>query len=381
VPSLARLRLWAYRWRDRLIASERFQRFAVALPFLRPVVHRHERALFDLCAGFIYSQVLFACVRLGVIAYLRDGAQTEAAIAQRTGLPPDGARRLIRAAEALGLLADRGGGRYGLGLLGAALAGNAGVAAMIEHHAALYADLEDPVALLNSGGGTGKLAAYWRYATADHAAGLQPEEVAPYSELMGATQQAVADEILRAYPLARHRCLLDAGGGDGRFIEAAARRYPHLRFKLADLPAVAARARERLSPLSDRVDIRGGDFRVDALPTGADVVTLIRILLDHDDDTALRILSGVRAALPENGVVLVAEPMSGVPGAEPVAPYFGMYLKAMGRGKPRTPNEVAALLAQAGFHRIRQIRTLRPLLVSLIAGHAAENMGPTVSKS
>ena len=43
-----------------------------------------------------------------------------------------------------------------------ALVGNAAVAAMVEHHALLYADLADPVALLRGGAPT-RLAAYWPY--------------------------------------------------------------------------------------------------------------------------------------------------------------------------------------------------------------------------
>ena len=42
--------------------------------------------------------------------------------------------------------------------------------------------------------------------------------------------------------------------------------------------------------------------------------------------------------------------MSGTPGAEPITEaYFGFYLLAMGTGRPRTAEELAALLRQAGF--------------------------------
>ena len=55
------------RWfgvRDFLLSSRRFQRFAAAFPLTRPIARRRAAALFDLCAGFVYSQVLVACVRL-----------------------------------------------------------------------------------------------------------------------------------------------------------------------------------------------------------------------------------------------------------------------------------------------------------------------------
>ena len=42
--------------------------------------------------------------------------------------------------------------------------GNPGIAAMVEHHAALYADLADPVALLRGDESDRRLARYWPYA-------------------------------------------------------------------------------------------------------------------------------------------------------------------------------------------------------------------------
>lgn len=351
--------------------SERFQRWAAAFPLTRPVVRHHERALFDLCAGFIYSQALLAAVRLRLFETLSNGPLAEAEIAARVAVPQENLRRLLRALAALDLLAERGRGVYGLSVRGAALAGNPGVIAMIQHHSALYADLHDPVALLKSEGGGGRLAAYWGYAGNGDPGELTENDVAAYSVLMAASQQAIAEEILRSYSFQRHRCLMDVGGGEARFISAAARRVPRLELMLFDLPAVVARARTALAAegLAGRVRVHGGSF-LERLPTGADVITLIRILLDHDDETALRILRSARAALPAGGTVIVAEPMSGVRGAEPVAPYFGLYLLAMGRGRPRTPTELKALMESVGFSRVRYRHTGRPLLVSLLVGHA-----------
>ena len=59
-----------------------------------------------------------------------------------------------------------------------------------------------------------------------------------------------------------------------------------------------------------------------------------------------------RQALPADGALLMAEPMAGGAGAEPIGDaYFGFYLLAMGSGRPRTPAELARLLARAGFPR------------------------------
>ena len=354
-------------WRDRTLANPVFRAWAARFPLTRPIARRRSRALFDLCAGFAYSQILAACVELRVFELVQAGPQTAATLAPRLGLPVDRAQRLLEAAAALKLLRRRGGG-FGLGTLGAAMVGNDGVAAMIRHHDILYRDLADPVALLRAGpGGTG-LAHYWPYGAAADPAGLPPTELADYSALMAASQPLVAAEILSAYDVRRHRTLLDVGGGEGAFLEQAAARAPALQLRLFDLPGVVERAASRLgrAGLSSRSATFGGDMRRDALPDDADLISLVRVIHDHDDDAAARILTNVRRALKPDGTLLLAEPMLDAAGAESVGAYFTLYLLALGSGRPRRAAELMHMLADAGFTRVRQRRTGNPLLTGLI---------------
>ncbi len=348
------------RWRDRLVSSARFRAWAAAFPLTRPVARRRTRALFDLCAGFVYSQVLQACVELRLFDILADGPLTLAALAHRAGVPQAGMERLLLAAVSLKLLNKRRDG-YGLGPLGAAMVGNAAIAGMVRHHRMLYADLADPVALLRDQDGT-ELGRYWAYARAPQPGALGPE-VADYTALMAASQPLVAGEILRAYSFAGHQRLLDVGGGDGSFLAAVRRTAPGLRAMLFDLPPVVERARLA----HPEIETFAGDFSRDSLPNGADVVSLVRVIHDHDDALAQTILMAARAALPPGGTLVLAEPMAGTAGAEPIGyAYFGMYLLAMGSGRARTRAELSAMLAGAGFTQIRHRRTDTPLLVSVL---------------
>jgi len=98
------------------------------------------------------------------------------------------------------------------------------------------------------------------------------------------------------------------------------------------------------------------------------------VLHDHDDDDAVAILRAIRRALAPGGTLLVAEPMSGTPGCEPIGDaYFGFYLLAMGQGRPRTHDEVAGLLARAGFREIEARRTRRPMLAQLVKCRVPRN--------
>jgi demethylspheroidene O-methyltransferase len=357
------------RRRDRLLADGRFQRFAAAFVFTRPIARARSRALFDLVAGFVYSQVLYACVTLGLLRRLLERPQTAAELAQALELPLDRLERLLSAAGALDLVERRGGGRVGLGVLGAALLGNPGVEAMIRHHGLLYADLADPVAMLRGSTDRASLASFWGYAGAADPAALPRARVAPYSGLMSESQQFIADIVLAAYPFARHRRLLDVGGGEGNFAMAAARKVPHLAVAIFDLPEVAgvAQARFQAAGLAGRSVAHPGSFFSDTLPGDADLVTLVRVVHDHDDDKVHVLLTGIRRVIQPGAVLLIAEPMAGTPGMGPMADgYFGIYLLAMGSGRARSLEELRALLHAAGFTDVRRRRTRNPLLATVV---------------
>lgn len=363
--------------RDMMLANQGFQRFAGTFALTRPIARRRASALFDLCAGFVYSQILLACVRLKLFHQLTAGPLSAAELSSRLPLPSDATVLLLDAAVSLQLLQRRSGSRYGLGPLGAALMGNPGVIAMIEHHAMLYGDLRDPVALLRGEVGAGQLAAYWPYAGNRKAANLSHEAIAPYTALMAASQPMISQQVLSAYSFRGHRCLLDIGGGDGSFIAEVAAQTPKLRCVLFDLPAVADQASERFrsTGLSTRAVAIGGSFLTDRLPDGADIVSLVRVIHDHDDADVMTLLRAIRRTLPADGTLLIAEPLSGVRGAEPIGDaYFAFYLLAMGSGHPRTFARLQQMLAEAGFADVAMRPAAMPMLASVITARARQEI-------
>ena len=353
-------------WRNHVLSSPNFQRFASRFWLTRPIARRRAAVLFDLVAGFTYSQILSACIGTELLDKLRSGPVQASELATEIGLPAESVDRLLRGARALGLV-ERLGTSWALAGDGAALLGNPGIAAMVAHHRLLYADLADPVALLRRGGGGGALSSLWHYAEA--AGSGNADAVADYSALMAASQPLVADQAIDAYDFRRHRRLLDVGGGEGAFLTTVARRVPELQLALFDLPAVGERAAARFSAngLESRTTVFGGDFLSDSLPQGYDVVSLVRVLHDHDDAAAGALLRNVHDALPQGGKLVIVEPMAGTPGAKRAGDaYFGFYLMAMGSGRPRTPKEIGAMLRAAGFGKWRLISTAVPLTARMI---------------
>jgi demethylspheroidene O-methyltransferase len=186
---------------------------------------------------------------------------------------------------------------------------------------------------------------------------------------MAASQAMIVAQLLDAYDFGAHRRLLDVGGGDGVLAGAAAARHEQLAVEVFDLPAVADRARAGFARagIASRARATGGNFFTDPLPAGADLVTLVRVLFDHDDASALAVLKAARTALAPGGALLVAEPMAGGRIAPRVGDaYFGFYLLAMGKGRSRSSADLTGLIARAGFSRVREVDTALPLACGLL---------------
>lgn len=351
----ARLR-WAL-WRNRLIGSPGLRDLANWFPPARLPARRYARELFDLSAGFVYAQIAQALIEGGLLVRLQDGPTSIAEAAEIADLTPDAAETLLRAGASLHLT-EQVGTVWVLGSRGAALAASPGVAEMIRHHRLLYADLADPLAMLRRTG-EGRLASLWRYDCQ-----ARSKDVQAYTALMAASQPMVAGQALASYRFDKHRRLLDVGGGTGRFLEQVATRAPNLWLGLFDRPEVVEYTR-----LGSRAVIHPGDFHTDALPSGYDLITFVRVLHDHDDAAASRLIAKACSALPPSGRVLIVEPLAETRGAEPMGhAYFGMYLAAMRSGRPRNAREYKAMLRHAGFAKAWRVATPLPLVASLIVG-------------
>lgn len=356
---------WVLR-RNAILGSPAFQRWASRTPIIRMVARRRASAQFDMIAGFVYTQIVTAFVEAELLTFLNGQLRSLSDVTAFTGLAPDATRRLLHAGASLKISESPADDRWTLGEAGAALSCNDGAIAMIRHHHLLYRDLSDPLALFAGGRRTETaLSAYWTYASKE---GSQAK-AADYSELMAATQPMVSQQIIDAYDFTAHRRMLDVGGGSGAFASAIAKVAPGLDIGIFDLPEVvdAARSRFGADAAAAKFMLHPGSFKENPLPHGYDLITLSRIVHDHDDDVAQALLSTVHDALDVDGRLLIVEPMAGSKSAEPMGDaYFGLYLWAMGSGRPRTQDELFHMLKAAGFKNIKVIKTALPIITSAI---------------
>jgi demethylspheroidene O-methyltransferase len=356
---------WKTRWvmrRNAILGSAKFQRWASRTPIIRRIARRRAAAQFDIIAGFIYSQILTAFVQAGLVAFLNGHLRSFDEIAEFTGLSPDATNRLLKAGQSLQIAESPQEGLWTLGEAGAPLSANEGAMAMIRHHHLLYSDLADPLALLSkSRSEETALSAYWTYASK----GDSKEGATGYSALMAATQSMVSQQILDAYDFSGHKRMLDIGGGSGAFTAAIAAAAPKLQFGIFDLPDVIIEAQKRLAP--GHITFHPGSFKENAIPQDYDLITLVRILHDHDDDVVQALLPKIYKALPPGGRLLIAEPMAGSASATRMGDaYFGLYLWAMGSGRPRTAAEITVMLANAGFATVNPIKTALPIITNAL---------------
>lgn len=356
-------------WTTKLVASRGFQKWAAKFPLTRRIVRSEGEAMFDLVAGFCHSQILQAFVRLKLPEILLDHEMTSEALASEVAVPHDRMTVLLAGAVSIGLIKHRRSGRFGLTTRGAALAGVPGLAGMIAHHDVLYRDLADPVAFFKGEVET-ELAAFWPYVFGAGGA-TDPQTTQIYSQLMADSQVLVAEDTLAMVDLSDAQNILDIGGGTGAFLTAVGLAHAGPKLTLFDLPAVAPDAADRFqnAGLSGRVEIVSGSFRDDPLPQSADLISLVRVLYDHSDETVAALLKSIFDSLPDGGRIVVSEPMTGGTNPERAGDaYFALYCMAMRTGRARSQAQIAALLEQAGFAQIKTPKARRPFITSVVTG-------------
>lgn len=164
--------------------------------------------------------------------------------------------------------------------------------------------------------------------------------------------------LLADHPaIASARRLVDVGGGTGQLARTLLRHHPQLRVEVLDLPAVVEAGRTAAAATDDRCTWVPGDF-FEAVPSGADVYTLLAIIHDWGDDDAVRILGNVRAAMAPAGRCLVVDALLDERRPDPLmAAIDVMMLAFTDAGRERTSADWEHVVERAGL-RIDRTRPL-----------------------
>ena len=99
------------------------------------------------------------------------------------------------------------------------------------------------------------------------------------------------------------------------------------------------------------------------------MITLVRVLYDHADETVVELLRKAFDALPAGGRIVVSEPMTGGDAPQRAGDaYFALYCMAMRTGRARSAATIVRLLEDAGFEKVRAPRARRPYITSVVEG-------------
>jgi len=296
-----------------------------------------------LASGFMAAKHLFAASELGLFEALADAPADLDALASRTGLTRRAARISADAMVALGIL-EREGDLYRNGpAADGFLAGKAG------------SDLRPLLRFWNRI----SYPAWVDFAEAlargpvQEVFELDEEEQAIVTAGIEAALAGPANALGQVVDFSSSRRLLDVGGGTGSWSIATARRYPHLKGTIVELPVVAALAEQRVAGagLADRLAVVAVDAMADDLPEGHDTVLVANLVHYWSPDTNAALLRRVRAAVQPGAKLLLADFWTDPTHTEPVhaalmAGEFAAHLRA---GDVYSVDEVRDWLPAAGW--------------------------------
>jgi SAM-dependent methyltransferase len=169
--------------------------------------------------------------------------------------------------------------------------------------------------------------------------------------------------------------VLDIAAGHGEFGFAVARRFPKARIAALDWKPVLAVARERANEagLKDRfAELPGDAFEVD-FGKDYDLVLLPNFLHHFNEETNVKLLRKVAAALKPGGQVVIVE---FVPNEDRVSPpmaarFAFTMLTNTEAGDAFTRSEFDRMLRAAGFNGIAEDRPLLPTPMTAISSRKA----------
>ena len=319
--------------------------------------------MLQLLNSFLTVQALHVVAALGIADVLANGPAAITDLAVATGAHGPSLLRLLRLLVGTGVFTEEPDGRFRLTTLGETL--RSGGPSSVRDWALyvgspqtwqVWARLRESVMTGEPGFELAHGMPMWDYLARN------PELGGAFDRWMTRQSDQHNAALVAAYDFAPFHVVADVGGGRGSTLAAILRAYPSLRGILLDLPQVVALASSlKTAGVDDRCRVVGGDM-LRAVPAGADVYLVKRVLMDWGDAEAIRILRNCAEAIRAGGRVLVIEillPPGSAP--SPAKAFDVLMLLAQPPGaRVRTEAEFRGLFAAAELRLARIIPTASP---------------------
>jgi len=315
-----------------------------------------DRDLMRIIVSKWLSKPVYAAAELDLAGCLSDGPLTVESLADRCGADASVLYRMMRALACAGIFSELEDGRFGLTPMAELLRPDAlGPAARMFN--SKWND-EAWISFLD-GVRTGRVPFETAHGT-DFSSWLEghPEEARTLMEANAVRTATSVPAVLEAYDFSGAETVVDVGGGSGSLMMGILEKNPGVRGVIADIPAVAAEARDivKVRGMEGRCEVIECDF-YDRVPEGGDIYILSNILHDWDDDRCLTILGNIRKAMGDGSRLLVIEMIVPPGNGWSIAKLLDLEMFVLSGGKERTGREYEDLLRRAGLEILRIIPT------------------------
>jgi SAM-dependent methyltransferase len=321
--------------------------------------------IFQVANGFMAAKHLFVANEVGLFEALADAPATLDDLARRTHIPRRTLRILADATVALGFLERQGDQYQNTPVASTFLSGRTPTdlrPALRYWNQLNYQRWTELEAVVRT-----EQAVFGEFA-------FTPEEQQLYTEGVDAITAGTARALATTYDFARHRRVLDLGGGTGSFLLAVLRQHPHVEATLFDVPAVAALARQRFagSPVATRLQIVEGDFFTDLLPVDHDAILLANVCHNFLPERNRALLERVRACAPDGARLLLVDFWTDPTHTQPLtaALMAGAFLLVTGEGDVYSAEDVRDWLHATGWRMLEHSPLAGPTSV-IVAEKAA----------
>lgn len=332
------------------------------LAITTPQLAAPEIAL-QLAGGFIASQAVYTFTKLGLSDQLDREPRPAGDVAAAAGTNAAFTYRLLRTLGGLGVVDEVTPGSFRLTDVGEMFRNQPGTLAdltmmWMETHYAWFAGMADTVVDGEPAFDRIEGESFWSWLANDD------EKNDLFSRAMASIGAQTGAAAVSAYDFGRFDRIVDIAGAHGSLLSAALQSNPSATGVLFDLPHVVETALDALAEqgTADRVELVGGDF-FEEVPSGGDAYLLRFILHDWSDADSVRILSTIRAAIPDDGELLIIENVIPENNEPHLGKLLDMIMMTILPGVERRRSEFADLLERAGFRLDQVVPTPAPTSV------------------
>ncbi|WP_039962966.1 methyltransferase, partial [Kamptonema sp. PCC 6506] len=317
-------------------------------------------ALLEIIYGYKRTQALFVAAKLGIADILSNGSQTADELAKATSANSISIYHLMRLLVSMGIFSVENDkfklnpmGKYLLSgtsdsLRGTILGnGNEGYQAWGN---LLY------------GVKTGKCSFDKTFKMSVYSYLKQNSEAAiNFNEWMKETTREWILPLFEAYDFSDVKTIVDVGGNIGTLTAFILNKNPKMEAILFDREDVVVGANQFLevAGVKDRCQIVGGNF-FESVPGGGDLYLISRVLLNWEDDDAIKILNNCYQAMTAKDRLMVVDFMFPPGEISPLIGVNSLNLLAMCGTIMRTEDEFYNLLSSSGFKVMNKIETKGP---------------------